>query len=217
MFWNDRTITRRIVERSCYKRKVPKEVDHEERRERIAEAVWRVVLREGIAGVSVRKVAAEAGLSTGALVHYVATKEALLATADRLLVGRVVGRLEASPESDTVRGAVRSVLCEVLPLDNERRTEAAVWFALAGRALVDEGAAERHYSVFDGTRELCRDITRRLAAGGHLAPGMDPEREARRLQALIDGLAVEGLVGRLGNVEMLGVLDGHLDEIIRGA
>jgi AcrR family transcriptional regulator len=194
---------------------VPKEVDHEERRERIAEAVWRVILREGVAGVSIRKVAAEAGLSTGALVHYVATKEELLASADRLLVGRVVGRLEARPKSDTVRGAVRSALCEVLPLDAERRTESAVWFALAGRALVDKGAAGRHYSIFDGTRELCRRITRQLAAGGHLAPGLDPEGEAGRLQALVDGLAVEGLVGRLGNEEILGVLDGHLDEIMR--
>lgn len=196
---------------------MPKEVDHEERRERIAEAVWRVILREGVAGVSVRKVAAEADLSTGAMVHYVATKEELLASADRLLVGRVIGRLEVRPESDTARGAVRSALCEVLPLDAERRTEAAVWFALAGRALVDEGAAERHYSVFDGTRELCRRLTRRLAASGHLAPGLDPEREAGRLQALTDGLAVEGLVGRLDGDEILGVLDDHLDEIMRGS
>jgi hypothetical protein len=100
----------------------------------------------------------------------------LLASADRLLVRRVIGRLEARPGSDTVRGEVRSALCEVLPLDAERRTEAAVWFALAGRALVDEGAAERHYSVFDGARELCRRITRQLAAGGHLAPAWTPSR-----------------------------------------
>ncbi|MGB3635817.1 MAG: TetR family transcriptional regulator, partial [Rubrobacteraceae bacterium] len=68
---------------------MPKIVDHEERRRELAEAVWRVILRDGVEGVSVRNVAAEAGWSTGALRHYVGTKEDLLASATQLLDERV--------------------------------------------------------------------------------------------------------------------------------
>lgn len=39
-------------------------------RRELAEAVWRVILRDGVEGASVREVAAEAGLSSGSLKHY---------------------------------------------------------------------------------------------------------------------------------------------------
>lgn len=194
---------------------MPKIVNHEERRRELAGAVWRVILRDGVEGVSVREVADEAGLSTGALRHYLRTKEELLASAAGLVVERAVARIETRPRSTTVREAVRGALCVVLPLDEERRTEASIWFAFAARSLVDRRVAEEHELVFDGTRELCRIVTKDLDRGGWLAAGLDPEAEATRLHALLDGLAVHGLMGRLDNDEMLAVLDAHLDEILR--
>ncbi|MCV5180472.1 TetR family transcriptional regulator C-terminal domain-containing protein, partial [Escherichia coli] len=50
---------------------------------------------------------------------------------------------------------------------------------------------------------------------GLLVSGLGEEEEAARLHALLDGLAVHGLLGRLDNGEMLAVLDAHLREIIR--
>jgi hypothetical protein len=79
---------------------------------------------------------------------------------------------------------------------------------------VDPRVAEEHEMVFDGVRELCRVVTRELARAGRLAPGLDPEGEAARLHALLDGLCVHGLMGRLDPEGMLGVLDAHLDEIL---
>ena len=46
---------------------MPKIVDHETRREEIAEALWRVVRRDGVRAASVRTIAAEAGWSPGAV------------------------------------------------------------------------------------------------------------------------------------------------------
>lgn len=195
---------------------MPKVVDHEERRRELAEAVWRVVLRDGVEGVSVREVAAEAGCSAGALRHYLGTKEELLASAARLLEERVVGRLENRPRGLTPREAVRAALCEVLPLDEERRREGSLWFAYASRSLVDRRIAEEYGIVFDGMRELCSRVTRDLAEMGQLAPGLDPDQEASRLHALVDGLAVHGLLGRIEEEEMLAVLDAHLDGILQG-
>lgn len=195
--------------------RVPKIVNHDERREELAAAVWRVLLRDGIEGVSIRGVAAEAGLSTGALRHYFGTKEELLAGADRLLVERVIGRLERRPRGSSVRDGVRGALVEVLPLDDERRTEAAVWFAFASRSFVARRISSEHRNVFDGTRELCQFVVNELDAAGELAPGLDARMEAYRLHALIDGLVVQALMGRLQTGELLGVLDTHLDQVTK--
>src|SRR3712207_1581760 len=182
---------------------MPKIVNHEERRRELAEAVWRVILREGVEGVSVRTVSKEAGWSTGALRHYFGTKEELLASAARILEERVIGRLEKRQRGLTPREAVRAALCEVLPLDDKRRTEGALWFAYANRSLVDRKIAEEHAIVFDGVRKLCCMITREMAALGQLDPDLDPDKEAGRLHALVDGLAVHGLLGRIDEAEIL--------------
>lgn len=194
---------------------MPKVVDHEERRRELAGAVWRVILRGGVEGVSVREVAAEAGWSTGALRHYFGTKEDLLVSAARLLEERVVRRLRERPGGLAPREAVRAVLCELLPLDEDRRMEGRIWFAYLSRGLVDKKLAREHEIVFDGARELCVRITREMSKIGQLVPGLDPDREAVRLHALVDGLAMHGLLGRLDEEEMVAVLDAHLDEILR--
>ena len=128
---------------------------------------------------------------------------------------RVIRRLQERPGGLTPREAVRAALCEVLPLDEDRRMEGNVWFAYMSRGLVDKKIAEEHEMVFDGARELCVRVTREMSKIGQLAPGLDPDREAARLHALVDGLAVHGLLGRLGEEEMLAVLDTHLGEILR--
>lgn len=194
---------------------MPKVVDHEERRRELAEAVWRVILRDGLGGVSVREVAAEAGWSSGALRHYLGTKEDLLASAARLLEEQVVGRLERRTRGLPPREAFRAALCEVLPLDEERRIEGALWFAFAGRSLVDPRIADEYEMVFDGMRELCATITHEMEDLDLLAPGLDPDTEAARLHAVVDGLCVHGLLGRMDKAGMLAVLDAHLDGILQ--
>lgn len=194
---------------------MPKIVDHIERRRELSEAVWRVILRDGVEGVSVRNVAAEAGWSTGALRHYVETKENLLASATQLLDERVRKRFETGRYDGTPREVVRGLLCEILPLDRERRTEGALWFAFAARSLVDPRIAEEYEVVFDGVRELCRRVIYQMDEGGWLISELDPEIEMARLHALVDGLAVHGLMGRISEEETLEVLDAHLERIIR--
>ncbi|MGK5643465.1 TetR/AcrR family transcriptional regulator, partial [Streptomyces sp. URMC 126] len=60
---------------------MPKQVDHRERREAIARALWRVVEQRGVAHLTVREVAREAGMSHGQLQHYFASREAMLSFA----------------------------------------------------------------------------------------------------------------------------------------
>ena len=80
---------------------MPKVVDHEERRSELAAAVWRLASRDGLEAVTVRRVAEEAGWSTGAVVHYFADKEDLLLFAFSTVADRVRTRLtKAESEHD---------------------------------------------------------------------------------------------------------------------
>ncbi|NKS98836.1 TetR family transcriptional regulator [Rhodococcus hoagii] len=50
----------------------------EERKARLAEAVWRIIAERGISAVSVRTVAAEAGMAVGSLRNLFSTQAELL-------------------------------------------------------------------------------------------------------------------------------------------
>ena len=54
---------------------MPKVVDHSARRLAFAEAAFRVISKRGLARVTVREIASEAGFTTGALVHYFKSKD----------------------------------------------------------------------------------------------------------------------------------------------
>ena len=62
---------------------MPKIVDHDLQRVKFAEAAMSLIARDGLEGVTMRAVAAEAGLSYGSLFHYFNSKDELLMHAVR--------------------------------------------------------------------------------------------------------------------------------------
>jgi AcrR family transcriptional regulator len=165
---------------------VPKIVDHETRRREIAAALWRVVRRHGVEGATVRAVAAEAGCSPSALRHYFVTQDELLTFTMRLVAENARARIVAlSTVADPKRRAER-VLSELLPLDDERRTETHVWIAFNARALIDPSIRAIRDSTYDAIRELCRDLVADLTP----ATGARLDLLARELNVLLDGLAL---------------------------
>src|SRR5919198_1840349 len=76
---------------------MPRIVDHEQRRAEVAAAVWRIVSRDGLEAATVRRVAAETGMSTSVVSHYFAGKDDLLRLAFRIVVAR--GRDRAIAQS----------------------------------------------------------------------------------------------------------------------
>lgn len=104
---------------------------------RLAEALTRVVAREGISGVSVRAVAAEAGVSGGAVQYHFPTRAEMVRYAMEWTSGRVEQRLSAVPRWGEVHEWTREILLELLPLDVDRRREYAVWLAFLAHAETD--------------------------------------------------------------------------------
>jgi AcrR family transcriptional regulator len=212
---------------------MPKLVDHEERRRLIAQAAWRVISRDGVRAASVRTVAAEAGLSTGALRHYFDDHASLLLFAARhsleLMAVRVfahLSRADAEP-----RATVQACLEELLPLDGQRAAESAVYFGLIDHVrFLPEHTAFREV-MFGQGRRLYRLLVGWLAGGPQPTPEMltgnpsagstplpDPRLEVRAcsLQLFIDGLAVNGLIcpGQMDRAALRATLADELDRLV---
>ncbi|WP_273887349.1 TetR/AcrR family transcriptional regulator [Rubrobacter naiadicus] len=193
-------------------------VDHERRRREIAEAAWRAVARGGLEAATVREIASEAGYSTGVLAHYFEDKDALLVHTLHVSVERAVGRFERGIRGKVGIEALRAVLLEALPLDEERAEEMRVWLEFWARAARDEALrAEQNYwySLWRGVvRALVEESQRR----GDLGSTLDPVREANSLVALVDGVGMQAVFepGKWPPEEQRALLDAHLERL-RGA
>jgi AcrR family transcriptional regulator len=184
---------------------MPRVVDHEQRRAEVAAAVWRVVSAEGLEAVTVRRVAAETGMSTSVVSHYFAGKDDLLRLAFGLVVERGRARAQAAAPG---AGLARALLTTALPLDAERRTEARIWFSFLGLAVHRPELAAEQRRAYAAWRAA---LAAALRDEG-LRAGRDAEAEATGLIALVDGLAVQAAFepGRLPARRQLALLDERL-------
>jgi AcrR family transcriptional regulator len=171
---------------------VPKVVDHEQRRDELAAAVWRLAARDGLDAVTIRGVAGEAGWSTGALHHYFSDKEELLLFAFQTVADRVGRRVtSAREESGGPLELARALLAIGLPLDEERRDETRVWFSFLGLALTRPSLARAQRLAYQAWRRIVADALRDAQEEGEIRADVDVEREAAALVAIVDGLAVQ--------------------------
>lgn len=169
---------------------MPKLIDHDRRREEIAEATWRVILAEGISGVSIRTVAAEARLSTGSLRHVFPSKTELLVHAMQLVDQRAWERIRRHLDEPDPRTLVIAVIKELLPLDAERRAEMQVNIALIAEAPGSEAITRVRDETYELIRDACRRMITRLREAGLAPQGSDIETSTTSLHGLIDGLAM---------------------------
>jgi len=174
---------------------MPIRVDHAERRSALADAVWRIVRRDGVPAASVRGVAREAGLSMGSVRYFFATQDELLDFAMREVIDRAGKRIEAGAAARSAiaaagRGvdAAMALLEQSLPLDEERLTEARVWAAFTAQTLSHPGMAAIRREADEGLRTICHDSLAGLAELGDVHASRDLALETERLWALLDGL-----------------------------
>jgi AcrR family transcriptional regulator len=199
----------------CYNTDMPKIVDHSERKSHIAEATWRVILKEGMKGASVRRIAQEAGVSLGALRHYFTTQHELLAFAMKLVSDRANARIKGVVALGLPpKELVTRVLMELLPLDENSMAEMEVWFAFVFHL---KYADEDYGGLNDGIYPGIVNLLGHLEKEGLLRERLDMNNEAERLYALLDGLALHALLepGRLDRERILRVLHSHMDSICR--
>lgn len=196
---------------------MPKQVDHEARRQRIANAVCRLAAREGLEGASLRRVASEAGMSMGQVQHYFTTKDEMLLFAFRTVSARVERRLGAAARAADrplcTRDLLRTLLIAMLATDVQGRSEAPLWVAFLARAVVQPRLAE---PLRDGERSLtafAADKLRSAQYAGEIPRSFDAEREAVMLFALADGLMIHTLLDPETAPDAVATIDYQLDRI----
>ena len=169
---------------------VPRLIDHSAREVEVAEAAWRVLSSRGVGALSVRTVAAEAGLATGSLRRAFPTQEALLVFSLELVARRVRDRVRALDASAAPPAPQVAALCELLPLDAARRLEMEVWLHLG--SLVPAGGALRdvYRAAHQELAGFTAGVLGSLVHVGWARADLDLALEPRRLHALVDGLAL---------------------------
>jgi AcrR family transcriptional regulator len=154
---------------------MPKIVDHDVRRAEIAEALWRVVARDGLEGATIRSVAAEAGWSRGIVEHYFQDKEELLLYSFQLTLERTLALVKQRHETLVGREALRAVLLDDLAQSKD------IWFDLLS-AGAREPATAAKLERFDAEMStVLAEIIAEMVARGEAAPQLDPVAEARTI------------------------------------
>ena len=160
------------------------------RREDLASAAARVIARAGMSGANLRDVAAEAGLTTGALTHYFADKRELLIFTLRASTGR---RAKVSLSGEGT-DALRSLLLGALPITDDARLHWVVTLAFCAQAANDEDLSAIQRDFYRHYRGRVLDLLEAAVAAGRLRSGIDVVEEADRLIALVDGIALQAML-----------------------
>ncbi|MBB2947588.1 AcrR family transcriptional regulator [Actinoplanes lutulentus] len=185
---------------------MPKKVDRQERRTQIADALMRVAAQQGLEAVSLRHVAAEAGVSAGMVQHYFRTKDEMMTFAMDVVRDRnearitaALGALGPAPEP---RDLLRTFLVTVLPLGDESRADGRVALAFLAYKAVRPASAP-------ALREETAQMVSFMAG---LLPDGD-EKAAAGLLALMEGLGMYLLGGQYTDAEALAALDAQLERL----
>ncbi|MFI6309670.1 TetR/AcrR family transcriptional regulator [Nocardia fusca] len=177
------------------------QVNHQERRREIVEAVWRLLEKGGVEAASVRGVIAETGLSSGSIRFFFSTQGGLHEFAMSSLAERVQERIRrAAAEPDLARRAV-AMVSELMPLRDDTERELGIWIAFVAKARHDHGLARIVDEQATAIREFLTTVIGDLVTVGLRPPATDIESEAIHLNAVIDGLTFElltapGLISR---------------------
>lgn len=170
---------------------MPKIVDHEQRREELADAVLRVIAKGGTTAVTNKAVAKETGRSTGILSHYFGSQRELLVAALRraaTLQGQVLKRLSSAPADSEIERLQR-ILESVLPLDAERLALNRVFLCFYSDAVADDETRVEVAGYLANWRRFVRRVVVAAQAEGSL-PATDPDVLTVHLVGLADGVAL---------------------------
>jgi len=168
------------------------------RRSQILRAARASIVALGYERVTVRDVAARAGVSTGTVVHYFGDKDSVLEAA---LLDKVqdtgLALRAALAGARTAWERLERLIEASLPASDEVRDEWRLWLTFWGEATRNErlrAVSERQHQRW--TRFLARIIADGIAAG-EFAP-VEPAVTATQVAALIDGLAVQATLHNPG-------------------
>ncbi len=165
---------------------MPKVVDIETKRAQFVTASLDVIASEGLTAATMRRIAAKAGVTTGAVTHYFPNREALLLESVRAAHYAAGARMQQAVQQHlSAADRLEAVVLQALPLDAVRMREWKVWAAFRGALL---GASElwaANEAGYRNWRGYLEALLKPLCADADSV-----RREASLLIALVDGIGL---------------------------
>lgn len=195
---------------------MPKIIDHDERRARLAAAALNVIRRGGVDAATIRGIAAEAGWSRGVVEHYFGSRDELLSFCYRHALAAAFPEFDRLREIDDPRERLVRALVIGLPSDENTRLDNELWLDFLGRLrgnlalrqtlaevndewiarigeLVQQCADDDRYVV---THDLptCAQLLSHFVDGASVSAALYPEQASAEQQLILARAMVDGIV-----------------------
>ncbi|MDY6051331.1 MAG: TetR/AcrR family transcriptional regulator [Rothia sp. (in: high G+C Gram-positive bacteria)] len=178
---------------------MPKLIDHDERKKVISQAVWKLLTERGVSAITIRNVAAEAGISTGSLRHSFDSRVELVTYALEL-IGL---ENEASMRAVSVKG--QDVLNTVkmmehfVPLTPRSRAFSRITLGMIAELRSTPEVKKIAAASLQRIRTFFHDMLQHLDEAGQLKAETDIKVEANQLTMLCYGLTTKAIIGGKGS------------------
>jgi AcrR family transcriptional regulator len=210
-----RAAAKGLIAICLYDDRMPRLVDHAERRDAFGRAALQVIARDGLGGLTMGTVAKQAGTSVGLVQHYFSSKDELLLFAHRRVASRFDSWLESIKLDGPVGPVVYEALLRLLPLDRERRDDMRVRLAFSAAGANDPRLAEYQAERHNYLRRRLAQAIDRAQNHGEVATDVDSKIAAIILAALVTGLGSQMITDpkRLPPSVAVAALRSHLSSL----
>ncbi|WP_374009439.1 TetR/AcrR family transcriptional regulator [Leifsonia sp. LS-T14] len=164
----------------------------DERRAELAAAARDLALAEGLAAVTLRSVAARAGVTSALVAHYHPAMDQLVAAAFTAVVGAELVEVRTLLESAEDPTARLAALLRTL-LDGTRDDVTLVWVEAWALGRRNEALAAAVREQMDAWQALILEVVEEGVRSGDFTAD-DPAQTAWQLLGMIDGLNAQALV-----------------------
>lgn len=179
----------------------------------LTEVLLDITAQHGLERVSVRQVAAAAGVSIGTVQHHFPTKDAMVTAAFTEVVRRIRERVAGVVLGPDVHRNLTAVLRELLPLDERRATEVRIQVAFAARAATAPSLATLQAGILAEVGEAIAGAIARAGRGA--VPPEQTRALARIALAAVDGLALHAVSsGSWDRTALADTLDRLIDMLL---
>lgn len=160
----------------------------------LLDAVLAVVANSGLAGLSVRNVAARSGVSPAQVQYYFPSKNALVAAAYKHASDQYLAAIGPDLPGPRTVQRLHRILWAWLPLSTDAECRARVWVAFAAAAATDPALAVTAAATDADLRRWLADDLAGLQRAGQIMLPTHPGDAAAQLLALLDGTTVHTLL-----------------------
>jgi AcrR family transcriptional regulator len=161
---------------------------YDDRRQEVADAAWRTIVREGLDRTSMRAIAQELGTSTGVVTHYFRDKDELTLFALERVFQKMLGDMAAAIAGHQGTDRLEQMVLATLPLRAADLPAWQIWIAFLGYAIGRDRLMKEHQKRYEFLQKMLVEQLTELQADRLLRADLDLSLESNGIIAMVDGI-----------------------------